>query len=340
MAEVSPGGGNTFVPTFSEATGLVQIEFSRNPTKYAVNTYTKLVPTEKTDGYYLSIDEEEAARIVTLADSAWGDGQDKPEGGNIDHEFTAFRTTRHTFPFKLGDKAVKNADFDVVAAHARAMASKCMRLRTYKATTAMTTTGSWPTGTTDTAANVGGGQFTGSTAAQGYIQLAFNGVVEAISNNTNEVVEPKDITAVMNDVAAHAITESPEYKAYFQGSPYAAGFVAGGRDGFDEFSLLSTFFGVGRIVVDKTTRITNRKGGTKARSKMIDDDVVFVSRVGGQMGVENVPDFSTVTIFAYEDMTVETFDDRENRRVRGSVTDDVTAVLTAPLSGYLLQDVY
>ena len=31
MAEVAPGGGNTFVPTFSEATGQIQVEFTRSP---------------------------------------------------------------------------------------------------------------------------------------------------------------------------------------------------------------------------------------------------------------------------------------------------------------------
>ena len=44
MAEVSPGSANTYVPTFSEATGLVQVEFSRNPASFAVNQYAKLVP--------------------------------------------------------------------------------------------------------------------------------------------------------------------------------------------------------------------------------------------------------------------------------------------------------
>ena len=58
------------------------------------------------------------------------------------------------------------------------------------------------------------------------------------------------------------------------------------------------------------------------------------------MGAEGVPDFSTLSIFAYEDMTVETEDDTWNRRVRGRVVDDSAVVLTAPLSGYLLTDVW
>jgi len=339
MAEVAPGQANTYVPTFSEATGLVQVEFSRNPASFAVNQYAKLVPVSKDTGYYLKIDEEEQARVVSTSDWVWGDGNDAPEGIQQDHEFTAFRTQRHAPTFQLGQKSVQNADFEVVAAHARMAASKCMRIRSYRAATALTTTGNWVTGTTDTATNVGGGKWSAASDTNNYIQKSFNGVVEAILANTNEAVTAKDITCVMSDQTAHVITESSEYRSYFQGSPFAANFVRGAGE-FDEFLLLSTFFGVGGIIVDPTSRVTNRKGGTKARSRIFDDDAVFVSRVGGQMGAEGVPDFSTLSIFAYEDMTVETEDDTWNRRVRGRVVDDSAVVLTAPLSGYLLTDVW
>jgi len=339
MAEVAPGSANTYVPTFSEATGLVQVEFSRNPASFALNQYSKLVPVSKDSGYYLSIDEEEQARVVSLSDWVWGDGNDAPEGIQNDHEFTAYRTQRHAPTFQLGNKASSNADFEIIAAHARMAASKCMRIRSYRASTVLTTGGNWPTGTTDTATNVGGGKWQSSTSANGYIQKSFNGVAEAILANTNEAVTAADITAVMSDVTAHVITESAEYKDFFQGSPFAVNMVRGAGE-FNEFLLLSQFFGVGGIIVDPTSRVTNRKGGTKARSRLYDDDVVFVSRVGGQMGTEGVPDFSTLSIFAYEDLTVETEDDTWNRRVRGRVVDDSAIVLTAPLSGYLLTDVW
>jgi len=339
MAEVAPGSANTYVPTFSEATGLVQVEFSRNPSSFALNQYSKLVPVSKDTGYYLSIDEQEQARVVTLSDWMWADGNDAPEGIQNDHEFTAYRTERHAPTFQLGNKASSNADFEIIAAHARMAASKCMRIRSYRASTVLTTSGNWVTGTTDTATNVGGGKWQGSSSANGYIQKSFNGVVEAILANTNEAVTAADITCVMSDVTAHVITESPEYKDFFQGSPFAVNMVRGAGE-FNEFLLLSQFFGVGGIIVDPTSRVTNRKGGTKARSRLYDDDVVFVSRVGGQMGTEGVPDFSTLSIFAYEDLTVETEDDTWNRRVRGRVVDDSAIVLTAPLSGYLLTDVW
>jgi len=339
MAEVAPGQGNTYVPTFSEATGLVQVEYSRNPASFALNSYSKLIPVAQDTGYYLTIDEEESARVVSQSDWVWQDGNDAPEGIQQDHEFTQFRTIRHSPTFIIGQKAAQNADFEVVAAHARMAASKCMRIRAHRAATVLTTSGNWPTGTTDTATNVGGGKWSAATDSNNYIQKSFNGTVEAILANTNEAVTAKDMVCIMSDVTAHVITESSEYRTYFQGSPFAANFVRGAGE-FDEFLLLSTFFGVGGIVVDPTSRVTNRKGGTKARSRIYDDDVVFVTRPGAQLGTEGVPDFSTLSIFAYEDMTVETEDDTWNRRVRGRVVDDCSINLTAPLSGYLLTDVW
>ena len=338
MAEVAPGQANTYVPTFSEATGLVQVEYSRNPTSFAINQYTKLVPVTKDTGYYLRIDEEEQARVVTLADTMWSDGNDAPEGIQQDHEFTAFRTQRHAPTFQLGQKSAGNADFDVIASHARMCASKAMRIRSHRVATELTTAGNWGT-STGTGTAIGGGKMSVATSDNNFIQKSFNGVVENILANTNEAVTAGDVTAVMSDQTAHVITESAEYRSFFQGSPFSANFVRGSGE-FDEFLLLSTFFGVGGIVVDPTSRVTNRKGATKARERIYDDDIAFVSRVGGQMGTEGVADFSTLSIFAYEDMTVETEDDTWNRRVRGRVVDDSAVVLTAPLSGFLLTDVW
>ena len=337
MAEVAPGGRNTFVPTFSEATGQIQVEFTRSPNSFPVTQYCKLTPVSKSSGYYLKIDEEEASRIVTTNDYVWRDGNDAPEGNQVDHEFSTYTTERYSPTFTLGNRAVGNADWDIVAAHARIAASKAMRLRTYRAASLLTTSGNWPTGTTASCASIAGGQLTGSSAANAYIQKLFNGVVENILDNTGEAVNNRDIIAIMGKETAHAITQTPEYKEYFNGSPFAANFVRGAGE-FDDWTLLDRFFGIGGIVVDTTTRVTNRKGATKARSSMYADGIVFVSRPGGLMGTENVPDFSTVTCFAYEDMTVETMDDTWNRRVRGRVVDDSDIVLTAPLSGYFVTD--
>lgn len=91
MAEVAPGGGlNTFVPTFSAATGQIQIEFTRSPNKFALTRYAQLVPVQQMAGYYLRIDEEETARVVATQDQIWPLGEDRPTGINTDFDFVTY----------------------------------------------------------------------------------------------------------------------------------------------------------------------------------------------------------------------------------------------------------
>lgn len=72
MTEVAPGGGlNTFIPTFSPATGQIQIEFTRSPNKFAITRYAQLVPVQQMAGFFLRIDEEETARVVQTQDQLW-----------------------------------------------------------------------------------------------------------------------------------------------------------------------------------------------------------------------------------------------------------------------------
>ena len=72
---------------------------------------------------------------------------------------------------------------------------------------------------------------------------------------------------------------------------------------------------------------------------MFGNSAVFVSRPGGLIGVEGSTSFSTTQIFAFEDMTVENWDDPKDRRIEGRVIDNSTVELVAPVSGYLVLDV-
>ena len=63
----------------------------------------------------------------------------------------------------------------------------------------------------------------------------------------------------------------------------------------------------------------------------------LVARVGAlDAGVVGAPTFSTITCFEYENMTAETKDDPDNRRVKGRVVDDIDVEMTASASGYLI----
>jgi hypothetical protein len=52
MAEYGIGGGpNTFVPTFSPATGQIQVEFTRSVNRFPITQYAQIVPVTQMSGY-------------------------------------------------------------------------------------------------------------------------------------------------------------------------------------------------------------------------------------------------------------------------------------------------
>ncbi len=70
---------------------------------------------------------------------------------------------------------------------------------------------------------------------------------------------------------------------------------------------------------------------------MPDQQMLVVARPGTLEGVYGAPDFSTATIFWYEDeMTLETFDDPKNRLTEGHLVENTAEILTSPLSGFLV----
>ena len=93
-------------------------------------------------------------------------------------------------------------------------------------------------------------------------------------------------------------------------------------------------------MVEKTVKVTSRKGATKATSFVMEDDKAgMVSRPGGLLGTFGAPSFSTATIFMMEEMTTEVLRDEKDRRTLLRVVENYDVVLTAPVSGFLFTDV-
>lgn len=353
MAEVAPGGGlNTFVPTFSAATGQIQIEFTRSPNKFALTRYAQLVPVQQMAGYFLRIDEEETARVVATQDQIWPLGEDRPTGINSDFDFVTYSCARYQSSFHIPHESARQAQWDIVASHARIQAAKLMTLRSTRAASLISTNTSYPAAqryTAYSAANLAGHYTTatalvndnvlGGSALTDGVQGLFRAACEKIVQSTNAAVGPSDICAVMNPITARLLASTDGVRDYVKNYPAAFNFLQGDAQ-FATYGLPSQMFGV-NVVVDDTVRVTNRKGSSKAVSFFYGDEaapgIAFVSRPGGMVGNEG-PSFSTVTIFAYEDMTVETLDDPWNRRIRGSVTDNSAIELTAPLAAVYVAD--
>jgi hypothetical protein len=334
---VYPSNVNTFVANH-EASGSLITGFSRNPKKFKLPQYAKVVPVKQGAGYYLQITAEEAARVINsdLADFVWHDGQEAPMGNdNLESfQFQKFVTTRYAFPFVLGQKAVNQATWPILKVHADIAAQKAMTARTIAAITALTTAGNW-SGSTDTATNLGGGKWDVSGATDKYILKTFNQVRENILKATLGVVQQKDIVCVINPNTARQMSETEELRDFLKQSRFAMAQVRGDEESQNgQWGLPDVLYGF-KLVVEDAVKVTSKKGATKATSYCLANSAaVFMTKTEGTTGMEGVPDFSTFQLFAYEEMTVESKSDPDNRRELGRVVDDYASAVTAPASGY------
>ena len=347
MADVNIGGGlNTFVPTFSEATGLIQTEFTRSVKSFALNRYTKLVPVTTTSGYYLKINSDEAVRVVNEDDFRWAYGEDRPTGVNNDFDFVDFTTRRFEKGFHIPYETAKVASWEIVAQHARSRATQLMTLRTRRALTELTTAGNWTSSVNYfasfnalTGLSTTTGVLEGNATDKSYAAQLFQTALEKIMVNTGGAIQPTDLVAVMGPTTAHKLSRTGEMKdliKYTQGVQ-----LMQGSGNYSRYGLSPQLFGIGDIVIEDAVRVTNQKGAARAASYMLGDGaILFLSRPGGLVGVEGGANFATCSHFVFEDMTVETFDDPINRRTRGSIVDNGVFELTAPLAGLYCANIF
>lgn len=341
MAFVTVGGGlNTYVPsTNALATGALQVEFTRAVNTFAVTKYAQLVPTNQMTGYYLRLNSDDNVRVVDGNEFAWPLGNDRPMGKMNEHDFVAFTCSRFAYPFYIPNETVKQAAWDVVAQHARSKAQLAMTHRSIRTATALTTSATFnavgnyaATGT----ASPGGASWTGSTT--NVIQKAIQGILQRISLTTGGAVRAEqDVMMVISPTIANLLSQTTEVRDYVKNYPAALPFLQG-SDTFAKYGLPPTLFGV-QVVVDDAVRVTTRKGASTTREFVYGNSAVFVSRPGGLIGMEGSTSFATCQIFAFEDMTVENWDDPKDRRIEGRVIDNSVAEVVAPVSGYLVANV-
>lgn len=342
------GPGNVFIPSTSfqkspGATRMMQVEFSRNPSTFAFNQYVQVVPDAAAKGLYCELDTDEAVRVVNLQDFEWPDGNDAPTGEGRRLRWKKFATNRRAFPFRIGHKTRENATFDIIGANSRLVATQAMTARSYDAATVLTTPANWPatntSATVDALLSTTGASWITSSATDLFIQRSFHAIVQNILKATAGAVRPGDIECVIGPDVAHQMSRTAEIRAYIVNNEQALPYWQN-TGVYASYNLPPMMYGV-KIVVEDAVRVSTRHGeSSTTRGFLLGNNAVFASRPNGLTGgVEGAPTFSTITAFVYEDMTVETKDDPDNRRMAGRVVDDYDIVLTAPISGYLVQDI-
>lgn len=342
MAATFPGPSNAFIPDHNASNKMV-IDFARNVKDFPVNGYCQIVPVEKVGGYYLEMTIEEAGRILNanLDNFVWFDGEPAPEGaeGTESFEWKPFSCTRRAYPFKLGNLTVENASWDILSQHSSIKARQAMTARTQLAVTAMTTAGNYANSHVIDVTAISGntGSWAVSTTARQDIKRSIITAAELIADDTLDVVRLEDLRLVISSSLAGKIALTQEIVDYIKGTPHALAMVKGELEGGRNvrYGLPNQLYGV-ELFVESTRKVTSRKGATRAVSSVFPaTNACLCSRVGTLEGVAGAPSFSTVVIFAYEEMTVETKNDSDHRRTIGRVVENLTAKVVAPASGVL-----
>ncbi len=341
MPAVYASPTNVYVPSHAATKNLV-VDFARNPNKFAINRYCQVVPVTQLTGYYLNISVEEAGRIVDtdLDDFVWPDGDPAPEGNDSGdaHEFLPYRCVRRAFPFKLGNMTVENASWDIVARYARSKAQQAMTARTQLAINVLTNTANYDAShVLDVTAVAGAiGTWAESTTARQSIKRCLNAAMEKILDDTLDGVEPEDFRLVISSALAADISVCQEIVDYIKGSPHALAQIKGELKGRNTvYGLPDELYGI-ELVVEKTRKVTSRKGATTVRTQVLPKATpLLLSRPGGLVGVEAAPSFSTCSLFAYRELETYVKNDKDNERTIGRVVETLDAKLTAPAAGVL-----
>lgn len=341
MVAQFPSSTNVFVRDHA-ATGNLVVDFSRDPKKFAIASYAQIVPVEKTAGYYLEMTVEEAGRVVNndLADFAWPDGRPAPEDydGTESFQFKDFLSKRLKFGVTLGDKTIQQASWDIVAKHAGLKAQQAMTARTQAAITELTNASNYAASHVSAVSAISGntGNWAASTTARQTIKRSLAHACETILDDTLGGVDLNDLQMVISTGCAKEISLSQELVDYIKGSPEALAQIRGELPNENAiYGLPAKLYGV-PIVVEKTRKVTSRKGATRAVSNVLADATPFIcSRPGGMTGMYGAPSFSTCTIFMLEEMATETRQDLDDRLTRIRIVEDYAVVMTAPVSGFL-----
>lgn len=344
MPATFTGPQTTYVPNF-EASGKLTVNFSRNPKSFALNSYVQLQPVKQMVGYYRKSTVEEQGRILNTdgADFAWPDNAEMPRG--LSHEsdqYLAYGCKRYAFREQLGDEATDQAEFQIFDEYEARLAQQAMTFRTLRAVTALTTTGNYETGHYSAVASISGntGNWAASTSARQDIKRSLNYAANLILKDTLAGVDVNDFVLVMSPGCAASIAITQEIVDHVKGSPDALAQIRGELPGRNAiFGLPDKLYGF-PVVIEKTVKVTSRKGATKASSYVLADSTPFlVSRPGGLVGVAGVPTFSTCVVFAYEkdggDLKVMREHDNWNRFTKIAVVDNFDVKVVSGESGFL-----
>lgn len=341
---------NGYVP---ESTGQV-VGFIRKEDKFKINQYCQMIPTKTRVGLYAELGADQSVRHVSDSEDAWEDGDAAPvdSTNKVPFQWREFRTFRRASSWVLGYEAIdQTTAFKPKPVHMMTAISQRMTKRTKRIIDLMEDTSNWSSNY-GTATSLNGGKGKWDTASDNPESPFYNAISAAlleacrrINLATNSVVGIEDLRLVLSPGAAIKMSQSPEMKNYLRESPFAKQVMDGRPNMNALWGLPETYQGI-RLVVEDASYVSERPkaSGTQATSNRLyiksDTSAVLVARPGGLDGNYGAPSFSTVQCYHFGGLLrVQTFDDPENERVKGRVSENFKEVLAAPISGFLITSI-
>lgn len=344
MAIRAIGGYNGFMP---QAT-TTAVGFVRDPKNFKHLGYSQLVKAPAPQAYYKKLDLDQPSRMVDPNESLWKDGDLRPQPNTnvLRWEDKPILIQRYNFSFPLGYQAIEtsrnfaNIDSEMLAN--KILLQQAMTARATRILSKLQTTGNWPSSNTDTATNLGGGKWDASTASTKYIQTCLGTVSQKINLLTAGAISgPEYLRLIISPKLAITLALNEEIRDLLKQSQYAMDRLTWRNQ---QWGLPDMIAGYELYVEDvsSTTSRPNADGtpatvGTDRNYLLSNTNAIVVSKEPGMDGGFGLPNFSTVQIYYYDyEMSVEAFDDPENKRISINVVDQ-TEVVIIPESGYLIQ---
>lgn len=350
MAFRSPSATNTFIPSYETQYALVSA--TRDPTQFKLARYIQYVKADERVFYYLKLDLDEPARLVTQQEFLWAPGQAAPTEPNIGaFQFVQSSTLKYGFGWIQPNESIDQAEWDLESSQMGIVSQKAMTNRTTSVATIAQTPSNWPTTNTSTVNSLNGGSGKWTTASSDPANVNFLAIKKSITAaytaivlQTNAAIRVKDMNLIVSPTLSQLCGNTSEIYYFTKGSPDAFSRQEGVEEKFfGEFGMPPRYSNVNWVVED-SVRVTSRPNVTTGLATSgtrawvwADASPVIMSRKGGIDGKYGGNSLSTIQLYHYRNMETYTKSDTDNERMMGRIVDDFGVVLPFGQSGYLLQ---
>jgi len=351
MPKALPGPFNTYLPS-ARTSGNLFVDFSRNINDFACLRYCQPVPVQQTVGIWYQMGLDERARLLD-ADAArflWADGTARPLPRDNDEYFEekSFRCERRSYASTIGKMTSEQAAWDELDRRTRMLAQQAMTVRTNAILGVMTNAAEYPV---DHVADLSvedvipgvEGNWAASTSALMAIRRTLNHIKNTITLATRAAVNSDDLVMVMSPETAEQIAVSQEIIDLIRQNLGGLKYLRS-DDEFpkDSYGLPPRLYNT-EIIIEKTVKVTSQRGlvAQTAQYVLPVGTVVVCHKPAALEGVERGRSFSTCSIHIYrdDDLAVEFDDVAWDRLTNVAVTDNFDVTMTAPITGFLLENV-